>query len=246
MGVPARSWSRALRSTLLAAALLLACDAKSSSTGPLSNDGGDSVDGSFAGTDAQPPAVLADGACPTSLGNEPPAVHGGGCPQSPPEAGSPCTPGPDDCEYGDPRCPVGAGCGASTGTGPFAWLSGGGQCCNEPQCPAWGAVANGATCPVDATCTYAEGRCGCVPCAPGDGGLAQGETEWECATWMTPAGCPEPRPLIGTVCTNEGQECDYGPLCCAQVETEPAIVCTSGLWRRAGGGCDCAEPTCGQ
>lgn len=175
------------------------------------------------------------------------------CPASLPQAGSTCTPdlpprgGVWLCEYGsDPHCTTVAQCSATSASGPYQWtLTEPDPSCagNPPACPAsFGALANGAACPGAQSCTYPEGRCSCAPCASGAGG--QG-TEWECEAWQTPAGCPEPRPLLGTACDTEGQECGYGAACCGSVSTEPAMVCNGGYWSVVPVGCDCAATLCG-
>jgi hypothetical protein len=103
-------------------------------------------------------------------------------------------------------------------------------------------LSNGSACPVTGSCTYPEGRCTCIVC-PTDAGT-QG-TEWECARWETPAGCPEPRPSLGSACPQEGQECEYGPICCASVDIGPDMVCTDGTWQAHAGGCACVGLVCG-
>jgi hypothetical protein len=43
-------------------------------------------------------------------------------------------------------------------------------------------------------------------------------------------GCPLPRPLLGTSCSPEGQQCDYG-VC--NVPGGAAEQCSGGLWIEA-------------
>jgi hypothetical protein len=209
--------------------LLLACGCSGAVSSPASGDAGTR---DSASSDSQ--------ASDTSLG---------GCPASEPASGSTCMPGgqpASGCEYGtDPHCTVIASCSAPGPGGPFTWqLTGPDPSCagNPQQCPAsYGMPINGAACPLMGTCSYPEGRCTCAPCF-GDGGRS---TEWECATWQTPAGCPEPRPLLGTACSQPGQACNYGQGCCSPVDTGPDLYCQNGIWTAMGVGCDCAQPICG-
>jgi hypothetical protein len=80
---------------------------------------------------------------------------------------------------------------------------------------------------------------------PGEGGT-MGATEWVCEAWRNPAGCPQPRPLIGSPCAIENQECHYGDFCCAPVFLANPMRCEQGRWGNAGGGCSgCSLPRCG-
>src|SRR5262249_10829416 len=45
----------------------------------------------------------------------------------------------------------------------------------------------------------------CIGCVTDAGAQS---TEWRCADWRTPAGCPER--LLATACPSQGEECDYG------------------------------------
>jgi hypothetical protein len=199
----------------------------------VSNDGGGTPDGSGS------PDASADTSTDAS---------GGVCPTSEPADGSACTPnGFLRCEYGsDPHCTTIAECSGPGPNGPFTWhLTPPDPSCagNPPQCPAtYGTPANGAACPYQGTCSYPDGRCECVVCT-GDGG--QGH-EWACDTYRMPAGCPEPRPALGTACTQEGQDCAYGPACCAIVDVGPDMVCRNGVWTTVPIGCDCAANLCGK
>jgi len=67
-------------------------------------------------------------------------------------------------------------------------------------------VAQGEPCPVrNLDCAYPEGQCNC------GAGLAyanrSGRPVWTCSS---PPGCPEPRPRLGSSCSQGGLHCDYG------------------------------------
>jgi hypothetical protein len=69
-------------------------------------------------------------------------------------------------------------------------------------------------------CAYKEGQCDCAFTLP-TGGVSP---VWQCAS---PPGCPEPRPRIGSSCTQQGLSCDYGA-CTGGVE----VQCTGGVWQQ--------------
>jgi hypothetical protein len=169
------------------------------------------------------------------------------CPAAIPSAGQRCDPSLDlPCEYGsDPHCRARAVCQSQLDNA-YAWqVTQPDPSCagNPPACPSsFAAVSNGSACALSASCTYPEGRCTCTGCFIADAGT-QG-TEWECAPWVTPAGCPEPRPSLGSACTQEGQECAYGPGCCSAVDVGPDMVCTDGVWRTRPIGCACPRRDC--
>ncbi|HTQ46372.1 MAG TPA: hypothetical protein VMI75_26630, partial [Polyangiaceae bacterium] len=58
-------------------------------------------------------------------------------------------------------------------------------------------------------------------------------TQWNCFPWDEPPGCPDPRPLLGTACTNV----EAGTLCGGY--SEQSMVCAGGYWGIAiiNGGC---------
>jgi hypothetical protein len=174
-----------------------------------------------------------------------------GCPSSAPADGSPCSAGFGfTCEYGaDPHCTKIAACASDGQSGTFTWfVTSSDSSCNgnPPECPkSFAAVKNDSACPIaNDSCTYPEGRCACDSCASDspNGGTQQ----WKCETWETPVGCPEPRPLFGTSCSNEGQECDYGPACCDDANIGPAMTCAGGYWTDSAEGCECGVALCGQ
>jgi hypothetical protein len=175
-----------------------------------------------------------------------------GCPTSVPADGSPCSAGFGfTCEYGaDPHCTKIAACASDGQSGTFTWFvtSSDSSCSGNPaECPkSFGAAKNESPCAnTDDSCTYSEGRCGCVSCESNEspnGGMQQ----WVCETWETPTACPEPRPLLGTSCSSEGQECDYGPSCCDEANIGPAMLCTGGYWTDAEVGCECGVELCSE
>jgi hypothetical protein len=74
-------------------------------------------------------------------------------------------------------------------------------------------------------CAYPEGQCNCADTLP----ISNSGPVWQCTT---PTGCPEPRPRIGSECTQDGLQCDYNA-CIGGV----AFQCTNGIWRQAEVGC---------
>jgi hypothetical protein len=97
------------------------------------------------------------------------------------------------------------------------------------QCPSSRAtVPLGQHCtPLGLACDYAEGRCAC-DVRTGTAGDAAAEATWICPS-PEPA-CPLPRPRLGTTCSKEGLECDYGT--CA-IPGATAETCTGGIWVEA-------------
>jgi hypothetical protein len=173
---------------------------------------------------------------------------GTGCPSSLPADGSPCPMElPYVCEYGDNvHCTTTASCYRPGSGGQLTWhVTPPDPTCghNAAQCPSsFGTPPNGSACPVAATCDYTEGRCTCASCF-GDAGA---QTDWTCAPWLMPPNCPEPRPLLGTACAQDNQECAYGPPCCGVVDTGPDMKCIAGVWTALMVACDCPAHLCGQ
>ena len=164
------------------------------------------------------------------------------CPSTVPEAGAACTPemtlpGPDipECEYGDdPHCTTTATCFPNNGDTPTPQWS-----VNPPDpscagnsvyCPPPSAFPpHGDGCAGGTSCTYQSARCVCLVCqdnvATGNP-CGQGATgnEWSCQGWeQQSAGCPEPRPLLGTSCSVPMQIiCGGSP--------DPMMKCVDGYW----------------
>ena len=169
-----------------------------------------------------------DGATPTT------------CPSSAPTDGTDCA-GMGSCEWGGDshsRCTTVGACygGKWHITQPT-------NCGNVKECPmTYAAVAEGSACPLPngGTCYYDEGACGCYPCQA-EGGMMV--TQWKCRPWSSVPGCPSPRPLLGTKCTQEGQVCDYSG--CCNISLGSAEVCTKGVWSAGVQvGCSCALNPC--
>jgi hypothetical protein len=126
------------------------------------------------------------------------------CPVLQPANGDSCMPADWVCEYGaapNPYCDFLDKCygqlgGWSNQSLPLA-LCGTGTC---P--PSYADALRGQVCPVqNLDCAYPEGQCDCGH--TDDAGLLV----WSC---FSPAGCPEPRPRIGSACAQDGLLCDYG------------------------------------
>jgi hypothetical protein len=97
-----------------------------------------------------------------------------------------------------------------------------------PACPAsFASVPVGTSCSADGIyCDYPEGRCACSmgagPVRLVDGSPA---SSWFCT--QPAAGCPVPRPLLGSACTQEGLFCDYGG---CTVPGGTGEQCSGGIW----------------
>jgi hypothetical protein len=124
------------------------------------------------------------------------------------------------CEYGtspDPSCNQLFECLNGT------WASGGpGGICPAGTCPThFVDVPQGQVCiPSGLDCAYQEGECNCTFSSPAGTGTMP---TWHC---FRPQGCPEPRPRLGSACTQEGQSCDYGACSGGIAET-----CMGGYWQ---------------
>jgi len=97
-------------------------------------------------------------------------------------------------------------------------------------CPSsFAAVPRMTSCsPYGAICDYSQGRCACsVPAGPFPVD-ASAAAVWLCEDPMS--GCPAPRPLYGSPCTQEGQRCDYGA---CDIPGGTAEVCAGGVWDEA-------------
>jgi hypothetical protein len=112
---------------------------------------------------------------------------------------------------------------------------------NPPACPStFAAVTQGAACgatPFD--CYFPEARCSCAVVVLQGGCIAPTcpAPTWDCDTAATDtddmledAGCPLPRPRIGSYCPDADFEksCNYGY---CQNQADVAILCTSNVWQ---------------
>jgi hypothetical protein len=164
---------------------------------------------------------------------------GSPCPATPPAQGAPCSAACNQappaapcltCEWGtspDQTCNEAATCSGG------AWQRRGhtpGDC-QPPSPPAscppsFASVPRRAHCsPYGAICDYPQGLCACNVAfgpAPVD---ASAEATWSC---QDPGpGCPTPRPLLGSACSQEGLQCDYGACVIPGGGTE---ACSGGIW----------------
>ena len=134
-----------------------------------------------------------------------------------------------ECEYGSnpsTACNEIATCD-STGWS-FSGASGP-STCPGGTCPAtYADVPQNKTCtPLGLDCAYAQGQCNCARTAL----VSVGDTPvWQCSTPAT--GCPEPRPRLGSACSQPSLECDYGA-CTGGI----AEQCLDGIWQRAETAC---------
>jgi hypothetical protein len=194
-----------------------------------SSSGGGSSSGSGSGSSGSSGGI--DG------GDEPP------CPAHVPTAKTSCSPQGLVCEYGvnpvegcDPlstcqgtwqtTAPTDSMCSATLGAG----------------CPlTFEAVPQGATCSDDGlVCNYPRGRCACVVSSFGPPVKLQDASvagQWACQDPGT-ADCPVPRAPLGSACTKEGLECDYG-VC--SVPGGTAQECEGGIWKPSAVACAVAQ-----
>jgi hypothetical protein len=147
------------------------------------------------------------------------------CPTKTPSGG--CTTNGLTCEYGNDillSCDTLATCTGST------WqiqLPSGTTCRgatggDDVNCPATsGAVPVGQACTPQMTCGYGTTICYCYIDHSG------APQDWGC---FPGAGCPFPRPRVGSVCATSGLQCEYSS--CGD-----SIECTGGLWTVGNGGC---------
>jgi hypothetical protein len=157
------------------------------------------------------------------------------CPGTPPQIGASCTNNDQICEYGSSwwlGCNTVLRCTAGTwqkdplpGSGPCGELDAGGTC---PATWAEASALDASTACPALDCQYPEGYCECVSGCGGGGKMRfnSGVTgTWRCLAIT--AGCPSPRPVLGTACDPPGMFCRYGWSCgCGQ-----ELSCTGGLWQ---------------
>ena len=168
------------------------------------------------------------------------------CPATVPAAGTRCDP-ILACDYASDThhiCTTHVDC-ASADRKTFKWVVSvpADDCgANSASCPAsFTALADGSPCPgVSPSCTYPEGRCGCLPCSD-EAGMS---SEWACRKWgPSEMGCPADPPLSGDACPILDQQCSYGGFCGPRVG--PSMRCEDGFWRQGGPTGSCRLLTCG-
>jgi hypothetical protein len=97
---------------------------------------------------------------------------------------------------------------------------------STPGCPStYAALSQETTCSsVGASCFYPEARCGCsTHCEM----FGRDMPFWCCPDAPPGAGCPSPRPRLGSPCAlMDGGVCDYGG-CSGNV----MLICTGGVWQ---------------
>ncbi|MGO8993775.1 MAG: hypothetical protein ACLQVI_10640 [Polyangiaceae bacterium] len=204
--------------------------------GSLEGDGGSgsSSGGSSGSSSGGSSGSSSGGSSGSSSGGSSSSSSGGGsdggtaqCPSSPPSEGAACPRIGLECEYGDsanPSCNEIVDCESS------GWdLPSIGQTCPAGTCPAtYADVSQGKSCsPAGLDCPYAQGECNCSNTP-----IATPTPVWQCST--PAAGCPEPRPRIGSPCTQtqSGLSCDYGA-CTGGA----AVQCENGIWNQVNEPC---------
>jgi hypothetical protein len=130
------------------------------------------------------------------------------------------------CEYGNnpnPACNDIESCTSNGWSDPPP-----GPACPTGTCPAtYAQVPQGQACtPQGLDCAYPQGQCNC----DSEPESAKQTPVWLCSTPAT--GCPEPRPDIGTACSQSNLSCDYGA-CTGGI----ALQCTGGLWQQEATAC---------
>lgn len=168
---------------------------------------------------------------------------GPGCPTSKPESGSRCSIA-QTCEYGsDPRagCDTLMKCSSGTWTTTQAPADAGCSTTNPSTCPStFNEVTQGAECGTSPfECYFPEARCSCAVVVLQGGCIKSScpPPTWDCDTGATDvagkledAGCPLPRPRVGSSCPDADFEksCNYGY---CQNQADVAILCTSNVWQ---------------
>jgi hypothetical protein len=76
--------------------------------------------------------------------------------------------------------------------------------------------------PSGGICDYPQGRCSC------NSNLPSINVVWNCQSPQQ--RCPLPRPRLGSFCTVDGMQCDYGT--CA-VPGGTMETCSGGVWTQA-------------
>ena len=156
-----------------------------------------------------------------------------GCPSTPPDQGMQCDAEGLACEYGPSRhivCNDIATCRGGEWTYPAPTPGPPSPFCLPPNplCPmAFGDTPAATTCATapDIVCDYPSGSCGCMSGGPPplDGGTPNGS--WFCTE--PSQGCSAMRPLLGTACTDIGQECAYATCIDSGGDFES---CEGGVW----------------
>jgi hypothetical protein len=97
-------------------------------------------------------------------------------------------------------------------------------------CPSsFAGVPRNAHCsPYGLYCDYPQGRCACAVAAGPEPLDASAAAEWICQDPQ--ASCPQPRPPLGSACTQEGLQCDYGS---CSIPGGTGEQCTGGIWVEA-------------
>lgn len=194
--------------------------------GAASHDAGSGGTGTASGDASGDDSSAAEGDAGGSSG-------GGGtswvglCPEAPPDAGSPCTapglaceralgPGTGYVGNSSPLCDTVAICTANGWETPIPPGP-----CGFGSCPATYAdvTPNGTCNAAPLSCSYTQAQCNCYE-IPNSSPV---KLEWQCA--VPAAGCPLPRPALGSSCSQPGLTCDYGA-CTGGSEQS----CLNGVW----------------
>lgn len=195
----------------------------SSSSGTASSSGS-SGGASSSGGSSSSGAGSSGGSSSSSGGSSSGGRDAGGgspCPASPPSGGTSCPVVGLECEYGmdaNPACNEIEHCTTSGWSYPAPTAHCTGMC---P--PKYSDVPIGRVCsPEGLDCSYMEGQCDCAMTLP----LSRMFPVWQC--FAPGNGCPEPRPRLGSSCSDASLSCNYGA-CYGGV----AMVCRDGYWHQA-------------
>ena len=200
------------------------------SSGASSGGGGSGGSGSSGGSTS---GGGSSGGCGDCVDSGPPVL----CPPEAPTRTA-CSPHGLECEYGS--SPV-QGCDTvSTCNGTWQTQGPTDTSCGatlDKGCPTtFEAASAGGSCSESGlVCDYPRGRCACGGGFGGPVLLVDGSIQgrWTCQDPST-AGCPVPRPPLGSACSQEGLFCDYGS---CNVPGGSGEQCTSGIWTPAAVAC---------
>jgi hypothetical protein len=177
----------------------------------------------------------AGGGASSSGGTSSGSVLGGACPASTPGTKASCAASIEGvtCEYGDdPNLACDPLFTCTNGTWEPVNTDTSSTCptpvANGGACPAsYGAAETAGSCTATGTsCAYVQGRCECAVPTGGPPSVGGNAAKWLCDD--PAAGCPMPRPRVGSTCSPSGLQCSYGA---CSIPDGIELVCTAGVWQ---------------
>jgi hypothetical protein len=206
-----------MRSLCLVALLVAGCGGGAEQGGDAATDS--SRDG---GSDARDTGVDSD----SEAGDA--AAWSPVCPRELPSLGSACSDENVECEYGELQYDIGCDTVVECNCGTWVMADYGPTGCqpdgpNPSGCPSTYAGLEADLddeCSMGLQCEYTQAVCQCLSVSSG-GPVFDDAGAWQCEPG---AGCPLPRPRLGSTCSTPGESCTYTP--CAFGEE-----CKDGYWQ---------------